>query len=71
MTIMEDYFAFRNFLYLRLDGESQRDQAWKPGHGACGGGRGGVRGPLGPAPAGRRREVVGELTSRVRGSFAR
>lgn len=21
MTIMEDYFAFRNFLYLRLDGE--------------------------------------------------
>lgn len=23
MTIMEDYFAFRNFLYLRLDGESR------------------------------------------------
>lgn len=21
MTIMEDYFAYRNFLYLRLDGE--------------------------------------------------
>lgn len=21
MTIMEDYFAFRNFLYLRLDGK--------------------------------------------------
>lgn len=35
MTIMEDYFAFRNFLYLRLDGESQRDQAGKAGHGAC------------------------------------
>ena len=25
MTIMEDYFAFRNFLYLRLDGECVRN----------------------------------------------
>lgn len=26
MTIMEDYFAFRNFLYLRLDGKCGRRQ---------------------------------------------
>lgn len=30
MTIMEDYFAFRNFLYLRLDGEYVRNWAGKP-----------------------------------------
>lgn len=23
MTIMEDYFSYRNFLYLRLDGEAR------------------------------------------------
>ncbi len=27
MTIMEDYFAYRNFKYLRLDGETPRNKA--------------------------------------------
>lgn len=31
MTIMEDYFAYRSFKYLRLDGETQENKA-----GACG-----------------------------------
>ena len=36
MTIMEDYFAFRNFLYLRLDGECGRNQAPQPRPPECG-----------------------------------
>lgn len=44
MTIMEDYFAFRNFLYLRLDGESWGSQCcW-----ACR-----AEGRSGPTPAGK------------------
>lgn len=31
MTIMEDYFAFRNFLYLRLDGKLSENRINKLG----------------------------------------
>lgn len=41
MTIMEDYFAYRNFKYLRLDGEGGREEMLLDG--PCGTGNGGVR----------------------------
>jgi SWI/SNF-related matrix-associated actin-dependent regulator of chromatin subfamily A protein 2/4 len=28
MTIMEDYFAYRNFTYLRLDGKHHMTHTW-------------------------------------------
>ena len=66
MTIMEDYFAFRNFLYLRLDGECPRGEARKPRPGERRG-----DGHLDPVPPNRRSEVVEELTSGVRCGFSR